>query len=747
MIRYAVILCTLLSILFIMFPQSALSERPTIIGGEIILNIDAANNSGSTWIRLHNDTRGPMKILLHTGDFISQTTQKKISANVAFQQAESTKTGPLFEGNLAPGGLLFVRLEISNFTEAGEAHAQLFDRGTKLTTIKAVKFNVPFGVSLDVADPSHPELAFQMGKSSLLVFKNEDPMTYLVEWSLWLPDSGTVLGKSTVVMPARSTIPVEFCPPNDAFKSWFSGFFKDQEEKGRLMLRLVPPGDVGQPAAPTKVVPIKAKMQYWSTGWQSGVSNAIILAVLIVGGLCSLFLSLWIPNKLKRIDLLRRIERLADKTKTISTKIDSALRVGARVERLRLSELIRSVWVFSTDASTLFEGYKGDINLLDRRVSLIQELDMVTGTLEALGAKTADAPAKVLDDVSKQLEETTELLNSSAPKEVDFQRSEQIIREVEKRLREMTNEDTKFAEMLAAWVKDLKSDYDERNGPFGKLPKCQELRPKLGELFNLFDINDYEDKSKIMPVHYHWLSSTIERLYVLRHYIRACENASPDKRRRIESHEEELLKYLKIRTWNALRDARRLRFEVEEDIFAGNVMEALSKEAVSISTVPIQPLPNEPVWLEVQFNDKDLNTCTARQEFTCVWDFGTVGKEEGWAISHYFRNKNETRLSVSFRGHDGKMVERNGSNEEVKVTPVPHLQLQEAGKRQYGEQAKIEAIWLAVALAVAVLGLMAGAREQLLKLDVFSGLVGVFLVGFGADTVKNIITKRPSGEA
>jgi hypothetical protein len=41
---------------------------------------------------------------------------------------------------------------------------------------------------------------------------------------------------------------------------------------------------------------------------------------------------------------------------------------------------------------------------------------------------------------------------------------------------------------------------------------------------------------------------------------------------------------------------------------------------------------------------------------------------------------------------------------------------------------------------------MAGAREQLLKLDVISGLTAVFLLGFGADTVKNIITRRTPGE-
>lgn len=744
MIRYAVILCVLLSIPFAMFPQIVLAEKPTIIGGEIIVNIDAANNSGSTWVHLRNDTRGSMKVFLHVGDFISQTTQKKISANVVFQQAESTKTSPFFEAELTSGRPLFVRLEISNFAEAGEAHAQLFDRNTKLTTIKAVKFNVPFGVSLDVADPSHPEIVFQKGKSGLLIFKNEDPMTYPVEWSLLLPDSGNILGKLTAVIPARSTMPVKIDLPDDVFTSRFSSFFKDQMEEGRLVLRFAPPGDVAHPAPPMKVVPIKVKKKYWSSGWQSFVSNLVIFVFLAGGGLCSLFLSLWIPNKLQRIELLRRIEKLGDKTKTISTRVDSSLRVRVRVERLFLAQLIRSVSVFNTDASTIFEGYKGDINLLDRRVSLIQELDAVTGTLESLRAKTADAPAKILDIVSNQLKEATELLNLSAPEETAFQRAQQIIRGVDERLRKITSEDPQFAEQLATSVATLRKSYEET---IGKLKKCQDLRPKLKELFNLFDSKNYDEKSNIGPGHYHWLSSTIERLYVLRHYIQACENATDEERVRIESHEEELLKYLKIRAWNALRDARQLRFEIEEKIFAEDVKEALGKGAVSINMVPIQPLPNQLVWLEVQFDDKNLKTCTARQEFTCVWDFGTVGKEEGWEISHYFRNENEAEFSVSFRGHDGKMVAKDGSDEEVKVTPTPPLQLQEAGKRQYGERAKIEAIRLAVALAVAVLGLIAGAREQLLKLDVFSGLVGVFLIGFGADTVKNIITRRPSGEA
>jgi hypothetical protein len=247
-------------------------------------------------------------------------------------------------------------------------------------------------------------------------------------------------------------------------------------------------------------------------------------------------------------------------------------------------------------------------------------------------------------------------------------------------------------------------------------------------------------------VHYHWLSSTIERLYVLRHYIRAWEDASddPDLQNRIEAWEKELLECLRMRTWDTLHHARQLRREVDEGILVDAVEQALTEKAVSIYTVPIKPHPNQAVRLEVLFKDYRLNTCTARQEFKCEWDFGDIGKEEGWEIWHYFRNEKEARFSVSFQRLDGTMVKKPDGDDQG----VPHcVQLQPAGKKKDGERRWIEAVRLAVALGVAILALIAGAREQLLKLDVFSGLVGVFLMGFGADTVKNLITRRPQPEA
>ncbi len=47
-----------------------------------------------------------------------------------------------------------------------------------------------------------------------------------------------------------------------------------------------------------------------------------------------------------------------------------------------------------------------------------------------------------------------------------------------------------------------------------------------------------------------------------------------------------------------------------------------------------------------------------------------------------------------------------------------------------------------MALVIALFGLIAGAKEQLLKLDLLPALLAVFLVGFGADQVKNLLTQK-----
>src|SRR5262249_14320482 len=62
--------------------------------------------------------------------------------------------------------------------------------------------------------------------------------------------------------------------------------------------------------------------------------------------------------------------------------------------------------------------------------------------------------------------------------------------------------------------------------------------------------------------------------------------------------------------------------------------------------------------------------------------------------------------------------------------------------RAIGERSSTELMKLCAALLIAVFGLVAGAQDQLVKLDILPGIVAVFLVGFGADTIKNLLTSK-----
>ena len=735
--------------LIVFSPGILLAQNPSVAGGDIIVNINPSTNMGTKTIFLRNDANEPndpnmLDVFLHVDDFILQTTKKSVPARVTFKYIDSKQKQlerAFVQAEIPKGEVLVVTLEVSEFSEAGEAHANLLNNNDLLASIKVIKFNPPFNVSLSSVGADKHELIFQRGKPSRLILKNEDSMTYPVKWSLLLSNVSTVIGPFSVVLPGESTIPVNFDLPDEIFKSWFTGLIRDYEQEGDLVLQFDPQGDVAYPAPPTKDISVKVKMQHESKFWRSAVSNLVVLAFLFLGAASSLFLSLYIPNKLQSIELLGCLEKLWRKTKKISSKIDSSLRVEARVERLRLAQLIESVWLIKAEALTILNGYRGEIELLDRRVGLIQELDQVVKLLEFLQAKTTNAPAKVLDDMGNKIQQATERLKLSTPKEADFQMVHETIQQTRDRLEKIGCEDPELAEQLAESVRKLKDVYD---GEIGKSPKCDELRLRIKTLFDVFKNPAFQNKSKIDPVHYHWLSNSVEGLFVLRHYIREWENAIPANKKRIEDQEDELLKCLRISNWQALHRARQLRQQIQENLFANDVREALANKTFSISVIPTLPLPNQKVQLEINFDKKELNTCTARQDFSCEWDFGSIGKEVGWNIWHYFRNQDESQFTVRFRDLEGKLVEEDGGSNPVELSHSIQLQRERKTKKLGGKE-RLELTRLAVVLGIAVLGLMAGAMEQLMKLDIIPAIVAIFLIGFGADTVKNIVTGKPQG--
>ena len=52
-----------------------------------------------------------------------------------------------------------------------------------------------------------------------------------------------------------------------------------------------------------------------------------------------------------------------------------------------------------------------------------------------------------------------------------------------------------------------------------------------------------------------------------------------------------------------------------------------------------------------------------------------------------------------------------------------------------------ELLRLSLALGIAAFGLIVGAREQILKLDLLPALIAIFLLGFGSDRMKNLFAE------
>ena len=93
---------------------------------------------------------------------------------------------------------------------------------------------------------------------------------------------------------------------------------------------------------------------------------------------------------------------------------------------------------------------------------------------------------------------------------------------------------------------------------------------------------------------------------------------------------------------------------------------------------------------------------------------------------------------MSFETPDGNPIVDAG-NEPITLAEKVPLQTARGQRR---DRATLEGLRLFFALGLAVVALLSGARDQLLKLDIVPGLIAVFLVGFGADSIKNLFTRR-----
>jgi hypothetical protein len=245
-----------------------------------------------------------------------------------------------------------------------------------------------------------------------------------------------------------------------------------------------------------------------------------------------------------------------------------------------------------------------------------------------------------------------------------------------------------------------------------------------------------------------------QKVALMANYVRLAEGTTDQAMlKRLSDNEPALRGYLQLDSLAALRSAHLLMREMKEDIYPVRIEEALRGVPMdaSISMDPRIAFERSPLTFCVCFASQALNDSAASEEWTCDWNFGDGLTECGRNVSHYFTLPTTRRLvrrsvphtfevQATLRDPTGRAVlDAAGAplvvRRSVSVSPTRVGDL-------IGQRSIIEALKLAAALLVAVFALVSGAKEQLLKLDLLPGLVAVFVIGFTADTVKNLLTQK-----
>ena len=712
---------------------------PTIVGPAEIV-VDRNTGSGSTVINLRSAeplTGGPLTGVVNTD------TEPRPQLTFKAEQAAGAGQA-VYPLTIDPKKLTTVVATVAGVKQAGSFDADLAFDGNNFGKLKIIY--LPFAVTVDGPDANKADLTLVDGEVTSLALKNADPVAYPVIWRLNV--GGNEVCGDQLTLPANGVGLIQ-CRPSVPFTpARIQDLFKVESTEGHsLLLYPVLPNSTAtfDKSSPWKMIPVKASMSFFGSAWQGVLGYVAIVVLLILGGLTSLVLSQALPNRLRRLNLRERLDALAQTTANL-TNVGSRLQVLLRLERNRLEDLLISRNTFSPDFAGIAARCNEGTAKLESRVALAQQIDVALKRLEQ--KLTLGPPPSQIASIEVLIEDAKVLLAKNELTDKDLESAQTAITEAVKQCDMLNEPDDLFGQALAKRVLDVANDIKTN---FANEPVFQKLDAELPGPYKAVQ-RVPANTLTILPAQYVELDMAVQKLLLMKEYVLLFTGTQdPDMLKRLDDNRGKLLDYLQLQSWPAMRSARLLMRQMKDDVYSKRVGEVLVKRLASIVVKPMRAYHRAPLDLCVCFQSDDLEKGAAREDWTCQWVFGDDMGETGWSVSHYFElERNGSRfkrpapkeypVKTTFLDGNGDLLVDPATKAPVTlekpVTVYP-------GRPQpwFGDRARTELVKLVAALFIAVFALVSGAREQLMKLDILPGIIAVFTIGFGADTIKNLLTK------
>jgi hypothetical protein len=716
------------------------------------------NGGAVATLTLVNDSTTPVKLRLNLSDFTHPAPDKTTPyplGTTHMLSAVSDKDKPILDGTvaLAAGATLDVRVTVAKLWEAGQSEARLKNGdadipvrgGPPRSLLKAVRIPTAYNVQIVSATPDTPEIHF-IGNQALVAFKNTDPFNYRFTWKLRL--GGQLYdGEQRIIDPPAGGTRWVYLTSPDLRKDfprarWLTaGTLKDEISKGTLILQPVFEGDTVIPPLAPKDVPVTFRFSYWTNATVQQLWNGLwIFLLLMVGGIVSIGIHHGIPNATRALALKKRLGELETKVQGLGEMIESRRRVmlEAHLPAIRGELASVFVWVLPSFTATL--------DTLAGKVDMVQQWVEIAYQAGVVKHRAGESSERIPSTVYRWIHD--KCAAALTPIESGFTTSDELA---------AMKANLKTAESYLDVSLDrlpntaLEKEIREREARLAPLlPALTTTYPRLAGL-----VKQVPDKeTPLTPMEYIYRDNASLKVDLLQTYDRRVQQLTAaagdpvEARTRLDTPSSPLLdapssalmKYLAADTHESLRIAEMVVTQMRQDVYTTALVAELNKKppTVTITTHPARIEAKTPVMLALRFNRDLLNEASARLEWKCLWNFGDGSPPEtGWEVFHSYEMSGTPKVQVT-------IVDL----EALPVAPAVQLEnkLTVRAPRRFrpSPETRLELARTGIVLAVALIGLMATAWQQVESLS-FLGAVGAMIaLGFGVDVLKNLALPRPS---
>jgi hypothetical protein len=754
------------------------------------------SSSGAARLKLTNVGPSAQPLKISVGIFLDETSRARIEAPKVQFVSES---GVDLPANLAPGQSVDVAVEIEGMAGSMSAEAPLFNGNDNLGMLRLVAVDTPLNVELDGRGTPDLPLEFTYRHSAVIPLKNSSKDYLSLDWRFLL--GGTEEAKGITTLPPGGESRIVLTPTEDVYSP--IDFFRPTSKAGVLLLR--PHTVSGVDARLFDLHPIQVSLRMNRLGPETTESlfALYVMAFLFLGGVLSLLANSILPNMLKRIAYEKQLGGLADRTSSVSYRVDSYVRVLLRLERKKIEFALKEATWYSLSIAERIDAVAIDICRLEKRLTIAERIDELRKRFEDVAAS---APPSATDVVDQVLQLACEQLHSfTLPTEV-LDEANNLIGKADAEMDALADS-SQQAKRVAANFKEL-------NTRLAVFPKdlYPDLQVALPGIFRFFT-QAFDDPTNIVPPMLFSIDHAIAAGHILLDYamVRACiakegtaqcPNAGKEASERLLVRECRLIELLGTLSWKALREARILVQEMRENVYEEDVIEGLWKREVDKKPVAKivfdtqRARPYLPIYFSVSFDNPRFKNAAALNCLSFRWTFPGDMFEEGSKVCHYFIG-NEPEIVFGWDGDEAdkaathKSADHHAKSDihgkhdkpeeswllkkwriwkekrrrrkrgfitsialtvqkpnDVSICAKIHERIKlDPRKRPGRSRAWVEIVRFLLAFGVALAGIEAGAIDQLRKLDFLAGTIAVIALGFGADSIKNLLTQAPKKQA